>query len=199
MSQAGISARLLPRLAITAALCIIMASICACDRKSATSGTISVGQQRILAAAGPTAIAAIASGGFAIAGKGGGAWAGVTDSTGSLMWEFRDRELGIKPGQESSFEGVVQLANGNILFCGSKSSRETGGNGLITIFSATGAVVEQRLLKPNGDGTFFEALFSHCLKWNDGYVLVGRALKGNFEGYGWLVNSIKTAPKNGRL
>ena len=55
------------------------------------------------------------------------------------------------------------------------------------------------LMKPNGDATFFEALFSRCLKWNDGYVLVGRALKGNFEGYGWLVNSIKTAPKNGRL
>jgi hypothetical protein len=108
MSQAGISARRLPRLAITAALCIVMASISACDQKSATSGTIIVGQQRILAAAAPTAIAAIASGGFAMAGKGGGAWAGITDSTGSLLWEFRDREPGIKPGQESSFEGVVQ-------------------------------------------------------------------------------------------
>jgi hypothetical protein len=162
MSQAGISAHRLPRLAITAALCIVMASISACDQKSATSGTIIVGQQRILAAAAPTAIAAIASGGFAIAGKGGGAWAGITDSTGSLLWEFRDREPGIK---ESSFEGVVQLANGNILFCGSKTSTETGGNGLITIFSASGGVVEQRLMKPNGNGSFFGALFSHCLKW----------------------------------
>ena len=195
MSQAGISARLLPRLAIAAALCIVMASISACNRKSASSGTIIVGQQRILAAAAPSAIAAIASGGFAIAGKGGGAWAGVTDSTGSLLWEFRDREPGIKSGQESSFEGVVQLANGNILFCGSKSSTKTGGNGLITIFSATGAVVEQRLMKPNDDATFFEALFSRCLKWNDGYVLVGRALKGNFEGYGWLVKLDKDGAK----
>ena len=172
-----------------------MASISACNRKSASSGTIIVGQQRILAAAAPSAIAAIASGGFAIAGKGGGAWAGVTDSTGSLLWEFRDREPGIKSGQESSFEGVVQLASGNILFCGSKSSMKTGGNGLITIFSATGAVVEQRLMKPNGDATFFEALFSRCLKWNDGYVLVGRALKGNFEGYGWLVKLDKDGAK----
>jgi hypothetical protein len=189
MLQAGIWAHLLRRVSIAGGVGVLMACASACgqSKHSASGGTIIVERQRILAAAAPTAIAAIASGGFAIAGKGGGAWAGVTDSTGSLVWEFRDREPGIKPGLESSFAGVVQLANGNILFCGSKSSTERGGNGLITIFSANGAEIEQRLMKPNGDEAFFEALFSRCLKWNDGYVLVGRALKGNFEGYGWLV------------
>jgi hypothetical protein len=182
---------------IAGAVVVLMASISACgqSKHSAGGGTIIVERQRNLAAAAPTAIAAIASGGFAIAGKGGGAWAGVTDSTGSLVWEFRDREPGIKPGQESSFAGVVQLANGNILFCGSKSSMARGGYGFITIFSATGEEIERRLMKPNGDGAFFEAFFSHCLRWNDGYVLVGRALEGNFGGYGWLVKLDKDGAK----
>jgi hypothetical protein len=197
MTQAAISAHPLRRVSIAGAVVMLMAFISACGQRnhSASSGTIIVERQRSLAAAAPTAIAAMASGGFAIAGKGGGAWAGVTDSTGSLLWEFRDREPGIKPGQESSFAGVVQLANGKILFCGSKSSAQTGGNGLITIFSASGAVVEQRLMKPNGDATFFDALFSRCLKWNDGYVLVGRAAKRDLGGYGWLVKLDKDGTK----
>jgi hypothetical protein len=197
MLQAGICAHLLRRISIAGAVGILMVYATACERTkhSPSSGTIIVERQWILAAAAPTAIAATDSGGFAIAGKGGGAWAGVADSTGSLLWEFRDREPGIKPGLESSFAGVVQLANGNILFCGSKTSTESGGNGLITIFSATGEAIEQRLMKPNGDAAFFGALFSRCLKWNDGYVLLGRALKGNFEGYGWLVKLNKDGAK----
>jgi hypothetical protein len=135
----------------------------------------------------PNAIAQTSDGGFVIAGARGTAWAVVTNGNGGFVWEYVDPiNVLVKSQYQSEFKGVVPLANGDLLFCGSKTTPENVGHGFITILRSTGGLVEQRLLFPKDDSTYFGASFHECFPWDNGIVVIGGASKGE-AGYPWVI------------
>ena len=144
----------------------------------------------------PNAIARRPNGELVIAGVRGTAWAVGVDAAGKVRWRFDEpRDSAVKSPYQSEFQGVVPLANGNLLLCGKMSTAENGGGiGLIALLDGDGRLLEQRDWFPNGDRKFFSSTFNRCLPWDGGIALIGTASDGR-QGFAWLVKLDATGTK----
>jgi hypothetical protein len=144
----------------------------------------------------PNAITRTAAGGFVVAGERGTAWAVATDANGTMLWMFVDpRDEQAKTQYQSNFKGIVPLSNGNFLLCGEKLDKKRGRLGLIVILDGNGHVVEQRLLFPKDDQSFFSSRFTQCLPWSDGIAVIGTAANGLPPGRSWVMKLDKSGVK----
>lgn len=143
----------------------------------------------------PHAIARLSDGGFAVAGVQGTAWAIATNSKGDLLWSYREAiDPEVTTQYQSEFNGVVPLANGNLLYCGEKTLKSNARMGYIAIFDPTGRLVEQRMIVPHDDPGYFDASFRECSLWNDGIAILGGA-ENSSGGNRWLLKLDKTGAK----
>jgi hypothetical protein len=81
------------------------------------------------------------------------------------------------------------MRDGNLLLCGTK---EVSGvsHGVVTVLSATGQLVHERLYWPPDDEAIFSARFDRCIKWGDGFAVLGGASKnvpGTLAGVDWMM------------
>jgi hypothetical protein len=118
------------------------------------------------------------------------AFAAATDADGNLLWQYARPATGNDADghayPESGFLGVVQMDDGNSLLCGFRTNIERQTSSLITILDAKGRVVEERTDVPEGNPLYAQATLSGCLRWGDGFALVGRTSDGR-RGVSWVM------------
>jgi hypothetical protein len=136
------------------------------------------------------AIARMRDGGFVVTGIGLTAWVVATDSHGNLLWQYNDPFDDKNPTisqsvPQTEFHGAVPLANGNVLFCGTKYKSGRTDN-LIVVLDNKGQLVDRRVQVPNDDPLLVYSRFPKCFSWNDGIVLIGDASDGS-KGLIWIV------------
>lgn len=118
------------------------------------------------------------------------AFAAATDADGNLLWQYARPATGNDADghayPESGFLGVVQMDDGNSLLCGFRTNVDRQTSSLITILDAKGRVVEERTDVPEGNPLYAQATLSGCLRWGDGFALVGRTSDGR-RGVSWVM------------
>ena len=140
------------------------------------------------------AIARAPDGHFVVAGDSTFAHAFVTDSQGTVVWEYKDSAGLIADGYASTFYGAVTLADGDVLFCGNKRTADRHTVNEISILARDGTLVERRVEMPNGDPTFTSSGFVKCFPWNGAIVAAGYASKGTL-GFTWILTLTATGKK----
>lgn len=179
--------------AISYAACVAMmtVAVAACSDGSASDIVVQREVPLIGVSGQPNAVAQMANGGFVVAGVWGNAWAVATPGDGKVSWTYNEPpDPNIRLYQPSIFSGVATLPNGDILLCGNKVTSK-GGFGLVVILDTSGRLVEERLLVPKHDQSFFFSRFDQCVRWNNGVVLIGTASDDRhyspLKNFGWIV------------
>jgi hypothetical protein len=146
----------------------------------------------------PHVITRTPDGTFVIAGVRGIAWAVGVNTEGNTIWKFEEPvDVNVKTVYQSDFKDAVPLDNGNILLCGQITTPEHI-LALMTILDSRGQVAEQHHWLPEQDHGFFSSSFRQCLRWGDGFAMLGDAVNGR-EGYLWFVKLDKHGTKEWEL
>jgi hypothetical protein len=158
---------------------LTLAGLGSCGLGSSESHSIVVDRQVLLntVEGGTHSITRMPDGGFVVAGEKGAGWVNGTDPTGNLVWTYTETlDPRAKTSFQSSFRSAVPMANGKVLVCGSITNPEQ--TGILVILDRSGKLVQRRLGFSKDKETFPESGFIHCLRWNDGFALIGWSGKG---------------------
>jgi hypothetical protein len=114
-------------------------------------------------------------GGFLIAGATNRARALHVDEQGKLLWLFDDSREKEQGRYSSGFMGIVVLANGNYLLCGTKKGPQTLPENELTILSKDGKLLERRTVISSSGQPFNLSEFGKCFRVKDEIWLTGAA------------------------
>ena len=157
----------------------------------AASGSSISMEREVLLARGtggtPNVIIRAPDGALIVAGSTGAAWAARVTGRGVLEWEYRDnRDERLGGPSQSQFNGAVVLGDDSTLLCGFKNLSKARV-GLVTRIDKHGQLIDQRLIRPNGDQKYGFTTITQCLRWGDGIALIGRSDSLEGGNTGWLV------------
>lgn len=157
---------------------------------AAANGSITIEREVLLARGNggtPNVITRASDGSLIAAGSTGAAWAARVNASGALLWEYRDtRDESLGGPSQSQFNGAMVLADNSTLLCGFKDISKTRV-GLVTKIDQNGRLTDQRLIRPNGDQKYGFTTITRCLRWGDGFALIGRSDSLEEGNTGWLV------------
>jgi len=130
------------------------------------------------------------AGGFILAGGILTAQAVMTNESGTILWQYsapRDNQIDLR--DQSQFEGVVQLANGDLLFCGTQATRGRHRVNLVAVLDAeSGSAKQFGSRVPNDNPSLTSSGFHQCLYREGGISLIGYAYAdGQARGFYWIV------------
>jgi hypothetical protein len=147
-------------------------------------------------AAAAHAIVRTPDGGFIVAGSilidtsENKVWATRVTSSGEVVWNYgmpteADKDF---RGIKGTLFGALMLPDNSALLCGSTGPQKPGDDvtGYLVRVDASGKVLSELTLHPNGDAHFGYSLLTRCLPWADGFALVG-GLTHNQQSQGWLI------------
>ena len=121
----------------------------------------------------PNVVAKLPSGRLIIAGRRETAAVVLTDEYGRFIWQYEAPiDDQVKLPYKSEFTGVAHLANGDLLLCGSRFTRDNHEENLIGILDAsTGHVNELTTITPDGDSHphFDNSAFTSCVNRDEGH------------------------------
>jgi hypothetical protein len=155
-----------------------------------TSGTHIAIEKEVLVAAAklqPKQLILAADGSIIVAGNSNHASAAAMSSDGNLLWTYEDPtppKNGV--AEKSSYNGVVQLSNGNFLFCGERGALGTHTTNLITILDKKGNLIESRTQTPGNDPSLIVSGFDKCVLFHKNVLLIGGVSNGT-KGYYWVL------------
>jgi hypothetical protein len=114
-------------------------------------------------------------GGFLIAGATNRARALHVDEQGKLLWLFDDSREKEQGRYSSGFMGIVVLANGNYLLCGTKKGPQTQSENELTILSKDGKLLDRRTVISSSGQPFNLSEFGKCFRVKNEIWLTGAA------------------------
>jgi hypothetical protein len=117
-------------------------------------------------------------------------WATRVTASGEVVWNYgmpteADRDF---KGVKGTLFGALMLPDNSTLLCGSAGPQKPGNDvtGYLARVDASGKVLSELNLHPNGDVHFGYSLLTRCLPWADGFALVG-GLTHKQQSQGWLI------------
>jgi hypothetical protein len=135
----------------------------------------------------PKQLILASDGSIIVAGNSNHASAAAMSSEGNLVWTYEDPtppKNGV--AEKSSYNGVVQLSNGNFLFCGERGALGTHTTNLITLLDKKGHLIESRTQTPGNDPSLITSGFEKCVRFHNDVLLFGGVSNGT-RGYYWVL------------
>ena len=155
-----------------------------------TSGSHIAIEKEVLVSAAklqPKQLILASDGSIIVAGNSNHASAAAMSPEGNLLWTYEDPtppKNGV--AEKSSYSGVVQLSNGNFLFCGERGALGTHTTNLITILDKKGHSIESRTQTPGNDRSLMTSGFEKCVRFHN-YVLLFGGVSNGTRGYYWVL------------
>jgi hypothetical protein len=135
----------------------------------------------------PKQLILASDGSIIVAGSSNHATAVAVSSQGKLLWAYEDPTPDQKGAAgKSTYNGVVQLSNGNLLFCGERGARGMNTTNWITILDKNGNLIESRTRTPGNDPSLIVSGFQKCVPWHEAILLIGGVSNGT-RAYYWVL------------
>jgi hypothetical protein len=128
---------------------IVAAASCGSSEGNRDGRSISIDREVLLFPewfGGAKAITKLTGGELVVTGTARSAWVFATDSQGTLLWKYQDpvdENNYVQAQSQTAYNGMVPLADGNVLLCGQRNF-DRGYKNRILILDRKGNVVDQR-------------------------------------------------------
>ena len=137
----------------------------------------------------PSAVVPASDGGYVVAGNWGQAWATRVTANGDVIWSYwdyrdYDKNVGL-PLVRSAFSSAVMLSDDTTLLCGNKES-PNGTKGYLVHLDRAGRSISRQTLSSRGNIQLASSGLGQCLRWGNGFALLGSLSSGATTPLGWL-------------